>query len=253
MTLTWLFLMAVIAGLCVLLRWRRTGYTLLGVAIVLFIAVGCGPIPSWMLGRLQSSYASKQTVEWKPRNVIVLLGAGTEGVTGAGIVEPGMFSYGRIVKAAELYSACRYTGATCKLIVTGGDARDSGASEASVYSGPLIRLGVDATDIVLEPNSMNTWQNARFTSGLLRKLDADQVLLVSSGLHLQRGALYFAHFGVDAKPVRADYLAAVPSILPLAYNIAVADLALHEYAGILRYDIYNALGWNPARTAPGQA
>jgi hypothetical protein len=29
------------------------------------------------------------------------------------------------------------------------------------------------------------------------------------------------------------------------YNFAIADLAVHEYAGILRYYIYNLLGWNP--------
>ncbi len=91
------------------------------------------------------------------------------------------------------------------------------------------------------------------TSALLKKLDAGQVVLVSSGIHLKRGERYFAHFGVDATSVSADYLAAMPSILPLAYNFAVADLALHEYAGLIRYDIFNALGWNAARTEPGQA
>jgi uncharacterized SAM-binding protein YcdF (DUF218 family) len=253
MTLFWLILILVAGGLCVMLKWRRTGHALLGVSVILFIVVGCGPLPSWVLGRLQSSYAGTQAIEWKPRNAIVLLGAGTERAKGAETVEPGMFSYGRIVKATELYNACRHAGETCKLVVTGGDPRDNGTSEAAVYRDTLERLGVNAADIVLEPNSMNTWQNAQFTSGLLKKLDADQVVLVSSGFHLRRGALYFAHFGVDAKLVSADHLAAVPSLLPLAYNFAVADLALHEYVGIIRYDIFDALGWNAARTAPGQA
>jgi uncharacterized SAM-binding protein YcdF (DUF218 family) len=253
MTIFWLLVILAAGGLCVMLKWRRVGYALLGVSIVLFIAVGCGLVPSWMLGRLQSSYAGSQTIEWKSRNAIVLLGAGTERVKGVGMVEPGMFSYGRIVKATELYNACRRAGETCTLVVTGGDARSHGLSEAAIYRDTLERLGVNPADIVLEPNSMNTWQNAQFTSGLLKKLDASQVVLVSSGIHLQRSELYFAHFGVDAKPVSADYLAGMPSVLPLAYNFAVADLAIHEYAGIVRYHIYDALGWNAARTAPGQA
>lgn len=253
MTLASLIVIAAVAALFMMLKWHRTGYALLGVAIVLFIAVGCGVLPSWMLGRLQSAYIDKHTVEWRPRNAIVLLGAGTESVSNAQSVEPGMFSYGRIVEAAGLYNACHRTGATCKLVVTGGEARNNGTTEAAVYRDTLVRLGVDRADIVLEPDSMNTWQNAQFTSALLRRMDAGQVLLVSSGYHLQRGVLYFAHFGIDAIPVRADYLAAVPSALPLAYNFAVADLALHEYAGIVRYDAYNALGWNAARVAPGLA
>jgi hypothetical protein len=35
------------------------------------------------------------------------------------------------------------------------------------------------------------------------------------------------------------------SILPTGYNFAIADLVVHEYIGILRYYIYNLLGWNP--------
>jgi hypothetical protein len=58
---------------------------------------GLRSIPSWMLGHLQSFKAGKQEIEWKPRNAIVLLDAGTESVKGAEIVEPGMFSYERIV------------------------------------------------------------------------------------------------------------------------------------------------------------
>ncbi len=78
-------------------------------------------------------------------------------------------------------------------------------------------------------------------------------MLVSSGIHLRRGLIYFAHFGVGATPVRADYLRAVWSWLPLSYNFVLADLALHEYTGIARYHVYNAMGWNAARTPPGQA
>jgi uncharacterized SAM-binding protein YcdF (DUF218 family) len=253
MTLASLIVIAVVAALCVRLKWHRTGYALFGVAIALFIAVGCGALPAWMLGRLQSSYIDKQAIEWRQRNAIVLLGAGTESVGDGQRVEPGAFSYGRIVEAAELYNACRRAGVTCKIVVTGGDARNHGTTEAAVYDDTLVRLGVDRADIVLEPDSMNTWQNARFTSALLRRMDVGQVLLVSSGYHLQRGLLYFAHFGIDAIPARADYLAAVPSVLPLAYNFAVADLALHEYVGIARYHAYNAPGWNAARVAPGLA
>ncbi|MBN4747341.1 YdcF family protein, partial [Pandoraea nosoerga] len=38
-----------------------------------------------------------------------------------------------------------------------------------------------------------------------------------------------------------------------AYNFALMDYALHEWIGIARYHVYNALGWNPERIHPGQA
>jgi hypothetical protein len=42
--------------------------------------------------------------------------------------------------------------------------------------------------------------------------------------------------------VRADYVNAVMSPMPLAYNFLLTDLALHEHAGILQYCISRRLG-----------
>lgn len=58
---------------------------------------------------------------------------------------------------------------------------------------------------------------------LLKWRRCSRVLLVSSGFHLRRGMLYFAHFGIHAVPVRADYVDGVRSWLPLSYNFAMAD------------------------------
>jgi uncharacterized SAM-binding protein YcdF (DUF218 family) len=210
-------------------------------------------VPAWLLGDLQSAYDVKPKIEWSKRNAIVLLGAGTEKIAHTDSVEPGTFSYARLVEAAGLYNDCRKTESDCKIVVSGGDAQHTGSPEATVYRSTLLKLGIDAADVLLESDSMNTWQNAQFTSAALRRYDADRVLLVSSGIHLRRSVLYFTHFGVTATPVRADYLRAVLSPLPLSYNFTVADFALHEYVGIARYHVYNALGWNPVRQHPGEA
>ena len=156
-----------------------------------------------------------------------------------------------IDKAAALYRECRLAGHACKIEVSGGDARGLGQPEAAIYAGDLQRLGVDAADLLLEPRSMNTWQNAQFSGPLLQASGADRVLLVSSGFHLRRGMLYFSHFGIRATPVRADYVDGVLSWLPLSYNFTMADLSLHEYAGIARYRLYNAMGWNVQATRAG--
>ncbi|KDB62839.1 hypothetical protein AZ16_0379 [Bordetella bronchiseptica B18-5 (C3)] len=251
MTVLLLIVLVLLAAGLAWRQWRRASRMLYGLSLVLFLALGCGPIAAWLLDGLQSDYQAKPPIAWGQRNAIVLLGAGTE--QAAGRIEPGIFSYARIVEAARRYHDCRKAAAQCKLIASGGDAAYHGDAEANVYRDPLVALGVDAADVLPEPGSMNTWQNAQFTSAVLRRYDADRVVLVSSGIHLKRSALYFAHFGVAATPVRADYLHARRSVVPLSYNFAVADFALHEYLGIVRYHVYNLLGWNPARTQPGQA
>jgi uncharacterized SAM-binding protein YcdF (DUF218 family) len=251
MTLNVLLILIVLAVVLARLKWRRCSRALLGSALILLLAVGCGPVPSWLLARLQSGHATTAAIDWGQRNAIVLLGAGTVRVAGSGEVEPSLFAYGRIGKAAQLYRACRQAGRDCRIEVSGGDARGLGRPEATIYAGDLQRLGVDAADLLLESRSMNTWQNAQFSGPLLQAYGADRVLLVSSGFHLRRGALYFAHFGIHAVPVPADHVDGVRSWLPLSYNFAMADLALHEYAGIVRYHVYDAMGWNVQATKPG--
>jgi len=244
-TLLILAVLVLLATCCAVLKWNRTSRGLWLVVVTLLLALGCGPVPIWLLDRLQSAYAVKHPIQWNKRNAIVLLGAGTERVAGA--AEPITFAYARIVEAAGLYNDCRKVATECKIIVSGGDAMHNGLPEATVYRNYLFKLGIDATDILLESDSMNTWQNVQFTSMILERYGADRVVLVSSGIHLKRSALYFAHFGVFATPVRADYLRAVWSVLPLSYNFALTDFALHEYIGIARYHAYNFLSWNSAR------
>lgn len=251
MTLSVLMVLSLLALLLGRLQWRRSSRVLAGIAAVLFMAVGCGPITSALLWHLQSAFVQQGTISWGQRNVIVLLGAGTVRVADAEAVEASLFAYGRINKAAALYHACKDAVRICKLELSGGDARGLGLSEAEVYAVDLQRLGVDRADLLLESHSMNTWQNAQFSAPLLDAEAADRVFLVSSGFHLRRGMLYFRHFGIRATAVRADYIGGEMSWMPLAYNFTMADIALHEYVGIGRYHWYNLMGWNVVAAQSG--
>ena len=242
MTLALLISMALLAGLCLALRRRRLGQSLYALAALLFVAVGCGHVPAWLLENLQASYGSKPANSWGQRNAIVVLGAGTDKIAATGCIEPGLASYARIVEAATLQRDCRKTGADCKILVSGGDARRSGISEAEVYRKAWLSLGLEGNDVLIEPNSTTTWQHARQTSEVLQHFEADHVVLVSSGVHLHRSQLYFAHFGVDATQVRAEYLGVQKSLLPSPHNFTLADEALHEYIDILRYHLRVATG-----------
>ena len=229
------------------LKWRRTGFVIAFTALALFFGVGCGPIPALLLADLQSGYFANVIMPERQSVAIVLLGNGTERVVDAPrsvTVEVGPLAYGRLAKALELYLACKRVDNHCLIVVTGGDPQHHGASEAAVYGFQLRQLGVDPGDLVLEERSLNTFQNAEYTAPLLSAHPVYQVYLVSSGIHLRRALLYFGHFGVRPQPVRADYISAMLSSIPLSYNFLVTDLALHEYEGVLRYFVYERMGWN---------
>lgn len=241
MTLPLMLLFFAIAVTLWALRWRRTGWSILAVTAIVFLAIGCGPLAQWLLDRVQNDEQGAAPV-WGERPALVVLGAGTEQV--GSFFEPGALAYGRIVKAARLYHDCAESGRTCTLIVSGGDLLRRGSSEADVYAGQLIGLGVPATSIRVENKSHNTWQNAKFTADLLRELKSTQVLVVTSGVHVRRSLAYFGHFGITPVGVRSDFLSAKNSVLPTAYNFTMADIAIHEIIGMYRFHLYNKLGLN---------
>ncbi|WP_299005737.1 YdcF family protein [uncultured Shewanella sp.] len=234
-----------------ILGWRKIRFGLAILALVLFILVGSGIAPRYLLNDLQQDYQVKPNVKWRENNVIILLGAGTIKLASSD-VEPPFFAYGRIIETAIQYKRCDKTKGACWVIVSGGDPLHFGEAEAKVYKHWLVALGVPEKMIILEPNSMNTWQNAEFTRRILES-DHDfvhfnqknsQLILVTSALHLRRSEQYFNHFGIDAIPMRGDYVTVSPYWLPSAYQFTLMDFALHEYVGALRYHVYNAMGWN---------
>lgn len=250
MSLRVLIVLILLTLLFVIIRWRRTACVFLGLAALLFVTEGWGLLPTALLSGLQNRFAERPAIVWQSRNAIVLLGAGTLH-TPANTVEPTLIANRRILEALALYRDCKASGQQCKLEVSGGDALHTGQSEAAVYGALLEHLGVSTSDLLLESRSMNTWQNAQFSAELLRHYHPRQIVLVSSATHLRRASLYFRHFGLDAIPVRADWLKARIGLWPNWWNFAVTDIALHEYYGVLRYHIYNAMGWNTKATQPG--
>lgn len=112
-------------------------------------------------------------------------------------------------------------------------------------------LLVDVVGSMTTIRRTDSTQNAQYSAPLLSAHPVGRTLLVTSGIHIRRSLLYFAHFGVAAQPIRADYVSAMPSTLPVAYNFLVTHLALHEYAGLLRYHVYEFMGWNAQAKKPG--
>jgi uncharacterized SAM-binding protein YcdF (DUF218 family) len=240
--LIFIFLILVGAGFshC---NMRRIGRTIHGCTLLLFVLIGAGVVPAYLLRNLQSNYATSVT-DWGRKNAIVVLGSGSVKIGAAETPEVGTFAYARLGRALVLYNACRTSGADCKIIVSGGDPRRYGQAEALVYNTWLRQSGVPAADLIAEADSMNTWQNAQFSSVLLKRMRFDRIVLVTSALHMPRSLEYFAHFGIHPAPVRGEYLPLQLSWIPLSYHFFTTDLALHEYVGVMRSRVYNYMGWN---------
>jgi len=97
----------------------------------------------------------------------------------------------------------------------------------------LLAQGVEA--VWLEPRSMNTCENARFSALLLLKQGgAARIELVTDAYHMPRARRLFAQNGIDAVPVVAP-LPADPSVWwPDRRNLVHTRRALHELAASVR-------------------
>lgn len=249
MTLFITLLFVITMGLLIF-NYSRAGVIALWCTFGMFLITTLGILSTVLLKDLEKPYLTLSQPIWKKNNVIVVLGGGTVETSSENRVTPAILAYGRIHEAVRLYFSCKKTQALCKLMISGGDPQVIGKAEALVYRDELNAIGIKNTDIILEAHSNNTYQNAEFSSAILKLNHFDNILLVTSGFHMKRALSYFSHFGIDAIPAVSDYLSARISFIPKGYNVVLTDLAIHEYIGILRFDVYNYFGWN---AKPAQA
>lgn len=244
MSTFFIFLLLLICILLSLFNYKKTSLIVGSILVISYLIIGNGFLPACLLHSLQSPYSQSTSSNWKKTNTIILLGAGTSKDAGSSKVKPSILAFSRIVQTAVLYRECKKTNVNCNILISGGDPLNNGKSEAKTYQESLLSLGMDPKDIQLETQSKNTYQNAEFSSYILKKHYSEQLLLVNSGLALKRALLYFSFFNIYPNPIASDFITIPIAKYPLGYNFAMNDFAIHEYIGIFRFYIYNFFGWN---------
>ncbi|MFQ0815539.1 hypothetical protein AVM02_06670 [Brucella anthropi] len=253
MALNIVVVLVVLGLLLLLLKWLKTGVVLIGLAAVLYGAIASAILPDYLMNRLQSAYSSQLQSPLEDNTAFIIFGMGTQTVDERGqkVVEPLAFSYGPILAAVAMNHQCVEKGLGCKFIVSGADVAGTGVSEARLIAMQLEKAGVDSASILLDEKSRNSWQNARNTAAILRKIKPAKVVLLQVAPMLNRNLLYLAHFGVKPEPVAAAYLTASHTNLSSpGLSVLATDVALHEEIGVLRYAVYNFMGWNEPKQSP---
>ena len=225
-------------------RWRRTAWFCWGLAVVVLVVPALPIVAEALQGHLERQYPPAAVEAAPTADAIVVLGGGV----GAAIpprVYPDLYDAAdRVVHAARLYHA----GKAPRIIVSGGFLRwrEQARPEAEGMMELLIALGMPSEAIVAEPNSQTTYENARNTAALLDANGWDDVLLVTSAMHMRRALATFRAAGVDAHPVATDYgvvdsgEALLFRLVPSADALAASTRAIKEYAG---YAVYCWRGW----------
>ena len=232
-------------------RWGRIG-VLLALA-VLWIA-GNHWVATGLARSLEWRYTPLDPVPEAP--AIVVLGGGTQAsiaprpiveVNGAG---------DRVIYAAWLYQQ----GLSENILVSGGRIPflSAGLSEldtpAHEMAFLLEMLGVPRDAIILEAESLNTYENAVNSRQILNGEGIQRIILVTSAMHMPRSVNLFEAQGFEVIPAPVDYRVTQSDwtmsefnafnftlrLLPGADNLALTSRVLKEYFGML---FYNLRGW----------
>ncbi|MEM9532832.1 MAG: YdcF family protein [Pseudomonadota bacterium] len=112
----------------------------------------------------------------------------------------------------------------------------------------LTRRGV-ASEIVYLPGADDTDDAAREVadSGLIQ---SEHVWLVTSALHMRRSVRSFEHYGIEVCPYAVDRTDEWVGALPDYRSVRRADAFLHEFVGLIYYELRFAFSGQPVRGTP---
>ncbi len=196
-------LFAVIVGLVAHRVWlRRLGW-LAGVFAVGWLWLWSTPLSSEALrGWIEDQAGPRVLAEVPASEVMVVLGGGVSGPRLPRRPDPDLNAAGdRLWHAARVYHA----GKARRIIVSGGEAPTGDGSEAESMRLFLLDMGVPDRVIALEGGSGNTAGNAALTAELLAGEGIDEVILVTSALHMPRARALFEGAGLAVIPAAADF------------------------------------------------
>ena len=118
----------------------------------------------------------------------------------------------------------------------------SGADQALKMARRLQQQGVPASALIVEGDSLNTHQNALYSTVVLRQRKLLNVLLVTSGIHMPRAQASFARQGMKVIPAPApdEYQGPANAWWPRRSALTLSARCLREYLGIW---VYRVRGW----------
>ncbi|HSY77246.1 MAG TPA: YdcF family protein [Bacteroidia bacterium] len=147
----------------------------------------------------------------------------------------------RLLQAYQLYKQ----GKVRKLLIDGGSGNLRGVNvEGPNLRRYLLNVGVPDTDILLEPKSRNTHENATFAKHLLDSVAPNgRYLLVTSGYHMRRAVGCFNKAGIHTLTYTTDRIAGPQKydldylFIPDVGALTTWQILIHECVGYLSYKI----------------
>ena len=232
--LLWLVLIAWVALLRGSTRWAKR---LLGATAVGLVVMSSVPVGEWVLYPLEARFPANPTLPQRVDGIIVL-GGGEDAVRSSAWQQP------EVNSAAERFLASialarRYPEA--KLLFTSGSglALNPDAKGSAVAKQLYESQGLDASRIVLEGESRNTFENAAYSKALVKPALGEVWVLVTSAFHMPRSLGVFCKAGWVVVPYPVDHLTVRGRLLRidtgLVDNLRDLSTGIKEWVGLAVY------------------
>ncbi len=229
--LCWIF---ILLGFAYFTRFSKR---LLAITVTLLLVMSNG----WFVNQCYLAYETKQTTLKKTYQWCIILGGGMmrsgEGYRTGETAD-------RFVQPLLLYKK----GLVKKLLITGGNVNIKGlkideTQESKKVKEVLIAMGVAEKDIYLEESARNTHENATYTKKMLAPYLAEEMVLVTSAIHMPRAKACYSKEGFRVVVYPADIKKKdTPSgildlVIPQERNLSKFAELIREMAGFVIYKV----------------
>jgi uncharacterized SAM-binding protein YcdF (DUF218 family) len=231
---------------------RKTSNILIATALIVLWLSSTTGFSNLLARSLELQYLPPEEIP--TGEVLVVLGGGTEPASPPRTTVEINGAGDRVLYAAELYKE----GKAPYILLSGGDIQwlSSGSTTpAEDMATLLMQMGVPESALWLETESKNTYENALYAREFLDEQDINQILLVTSAMHMPRAVALFEKQGFEVTPLPVDFsvtdslsassdennfISKLIDIMPSASNLGLTTNAMKEYLG---YFIYKLQGW----------
>ncbi len=233
-----LFVFVLLIGLLLTLYRRLLGWWVMLIGTLSLYALSLPMAPVILAKRLQRYPAlTNQIIARNKPQAIVVVSAGR-------YFRAPEYGPGDTISAITLirvrYAAYIYRRTHLPILVSGGSQAYNTVPDADLMTQTL-QQEFSTPVKWLETQSANTWQNAKYSTRLLKRAGIKRILLVTSAIHMPRAMLAFQHFGLKITPAPTHFLFK-PRLarysdewLPNRYALFSSSQCLYEYLGLLWY------------------
>jgi len=212
------------------------GNALVLISVAFFIFCSYTPTADLLVAPLKKQYPTYQyeneLFSKETPKFVVVLGAGHHPDYSMPVISRiGHDAMFRLIEGIRVYRMIP----GCKLILSGGSTSSKGSGAEDMAEIAKV-IGVNNEDIFIESKSLDTDDQAKTIYSMI---GAERFVLVTSALHMPRSMALFKKYGMNPIPVSTRsleeklYYRTPNPLFPSSINLQKAEMAFHEYLGIV--------------------